>query len=100
METNHAVTTIKMGVLHKENKLHHILRHLCHLQQKKRFILGVPMHTSDSNQCTDSNTKPFHFITPLFCADFLEVSREEQNSGCVREKSLFCEVFDNLAQRC
>ena len=36
----------------------------------------------------------------LFCADFLGVSREKQNSNCVKEKYLFCEVVDNLAQRC
>ena len=36
----------------------------------------------------------------LFCADFPGVSREKQNSNCLREKSLFCEAVDNLAQTC
>ena len=33
----------------------------------------------------------------VFCADFPGVSREKQNSNCVREKYLFCEAVDNLA---
>ena len=28
------------------------------------------------------------------------ISREKQNNNCMREKDLFCEVVDNLAQRC
>ena len=36
----------------------------------------------------------------VFCADFPGVSREKQNSNCVREKSLFYEAVDILAQRC
>ena len=39
-------------------------------------------------------------LRELFCADFPGTSREKQNSNCVREKSLFYEAVDNLAQRC
>ena len=39
-------------------------------------------------------------VAGVFCADFPGVSREKQNSNCVREKSLFYEAVDNLAQRC
>ena len=73
METKHVVATIEIAggggssTSNKQNKLDHILQHLCHLQQKKHFIVNVfpvPVYKLGSNQSTDYITMHFYLAFP------------------------------------
>ena len=53
-----------------------------------------------THRCKTLPCPKLHLRVVMFCVHFTRVSREKQNSNCMREKSLFCEAVDNLAQRC